>query len=484
MSEQKRRVFIIGTGPLLEKGVRKIGGQCLRTWHFTKPILDTGCEVFLATIPIPNKDSKDEVKDVFRKKEYSGFPYTEFLANNPYVVIPALQKICADFSPDAIVGVNPYPSYLACSLKTFLPIWTDLNGWAMVEGQTKAHLDKNDSILHYFWNMERQICLRADKFSTVSEPQRLALIGELAALGRLNSFTFDYRFAVSIPNAVNELHANHELIPSKKILRGVKVPESAFILLWSGGFNTWTDVDALVRIVGSFLKKDKSRFFVATGGMVEGHDETTYLRFKEAVEKSEWRERCLLEGWIETETMLNYYAESDLGINLDSDNYETQFGARNRITNMLASGLPVITTRGSEITVMMEKAAVGWAIPIGDTEGFIHKLDELAINSFIIKNIRQKARDWATVAFSYHKTTEAVLDWMKAPQIAPDNAERFQKLKRGKSRVDAAITPLEREAVALMENDILSLINDSRDLNIIRSRPFYKFLRRLKGLIR
>ena len=33
--------------------------------------------------------------------------------------------------------------------------------------------------------------------------------------------------------------------PSDPIVRGRHVPEGAFIVLWSGGYNVWSDVDTL-----------------------------------------------------------------------------------------------------------------------------------------------------------------------------------------------------------------------------------------------
>lgn len=471
-------------GPLLDVGVKKIGGQCLRTWHFAKPIIDIGYNVKLVTIPIPDKDRSSAEKKLFLEKKYSNFPYIEFQQNNPFVVLPELQRIHDEFFPDVLLGVNTFPSYMVCSLKSMKPIWVDLNGWCMVEGQTKAYLDKNDSILQYFWKLERRICLRADKFSTVSEPQAIALIGELAATGRLNSYTFNYNFATSIPNAVNELHFNFSPVNNKKMLRGIKVPDNAFILLWSGGFNTWTDIDALSAIIESFLKYNKNRYFVSTGGMVDGHDEKTYLRFLNKIEQMENRDRCIIEGWIETEKMLHYYAESDLGINIDSENYETQFGARNRLTNMLASGLPVITTKGPEISSMIDRAGVGWAVPIGNTTTFILKLNALAEHPEQLKIISKKAKAWAAEEFSYQKTTQRLAKWLKNPSLSPDNAVRFKKVQDISEMFNCPINPIDKENFINENFNVDELIAAQRDLNILRSKPLFKLLHSIKKIFK
>ncbi len=482
MSEKKYRILAVGTGPLLDKGVKKIGGQCLRTWHFTKPLIDKGHTVKLLTIPIPDKDIDFGNQQLFTEKTYSGFSYITFGKNHFPEILPEIQKIHNDFKPDVLLGINTYPSYLLCSLKSIKPIWSDLNGWCMVEGQTKAFLDKNDGVLDFFWKLERRICLRSDKISTVSEPQRLALIGELASLGRLNKDTFNYSFGASISNAVNELHAN--FIPSENNakLRGIKTPKDAFILLWSGGFNTWTDVDSLYKITDTFLRGNENRYFVATGGIVDGHDERTYIRFKELVKNSSVKDRIILEDWIETEKMLCYYSESDMGINLDSENYETQFGARNRITNMLASGLPVITTLGTEISIQLVNAGVGYGIKIGNTESFILKLNEAANNKSNLLIMKKMAREWAIKEFSYEKTTQPLIQWLQNPQPAPDNLNKITACKNPEEFYYKYCNNLEKEALFLENNNIDEILIAQRDLNIIRSKSIYKLLKKLKKI--
>ena len=63
-------------------------------------------------------------------------------------------------------------------------------------------------------------------------------------------------------------------------------------------------------------------------------DELTFERFRASCDESPFRERFRFVGWVPTADVPNYYFESDLGLNVDSENYETTFGA----------GLPVLHT--------------------------------------------------------------------------------------------------------------------------------------------
>ena len=71
--------------------------------------------------------------------------------------------------------------------------------------------------------------------------QTVETIGELATRGRLGKASFGYPFVHPIANAVSEVEYRH----SKKVFRGSAVDEKAFVVLWAGGYNTWTDVDLL-----------------------------------------------------------------------------------------------------------------------------------------------------------------------------------------------------------------------------------------------
>ena len=169
-----------------------------------------------------------------------------------------MQRALDEFKADAILGINPFPSYLSCKLESKLPVWVDLNGYAMVEGQTRAYVYDDDSCLHHFLKHEKTFLRRADYFSTVSNPQKYAVLGELAMVGRLNKFTFDEDLVTTVPNAVNPHYA--------EITERKSVEDDLFRVLWSGGFNTWTDVDLLFNGLIKAMETHPNLRFIADGG--------------------------------------------------------------------------------------------------------------------------------------------------------------------------------------------------------------------------
>ncbi|MBI5155459.1 hypothetical protein HZA57_09495, partial [Candidatus Poribacteria bacterium] len=89
--------------------------------------------------------------------------------------------------------------------------------------------------------------LRADAFGVCSAPQEHALTGELGAAGRLNAATCGHRLVHLLRPAL-PFRAEFASPPAP-FLRGPRVPPDARIILFTGGYNTWLDEEALFRAV-------------------------------------------------------------------------------------------------------------------------------------------------------------------------------------------------------------------------------------------
>ncbi|MEM9556432.1 MAG: glycosyltransferase [Acidobacteriota bacterium] len=407
------RVFILGASPLpTEPGERQYAAN-LRTWHFTKPLLDAGHEVCLVGCRVPAAypdDAPPRLESRDRSLRYWSLEPALFHDRS------AIQELFDEFEADAVLGVNTYPSSRAVHIDTEMPIWCDLNGWIMAEAQTKSHVYADDDYISHFWKLEKAILERADMISTVSRAQAHATIGELAALGRLGKDTFGYRFTHPIPNAVVGVDYAHH----RTVIRGKVVPDDAFVVLWVGGYNTWTDVELLDHALVEAMDRVPNLHYVSTGGALEGHDDITFRRFRERADSGPYADRVHFVGWVPTEDVPCYYFESDLGINVDSANYETVFGARNRLNEFLKVGLPVLTTLGTEISYDIEEHDLGLTCPIGDAERFAAHLIAAAEDRERLRRMAARAQDFALNEYSYEATTRPMVEWMKAPRRAPD----------------------------------------------------------------
>ncbi len=414
-----RKLYVVGTGPLLDPGAKVFSGQCLRTWHFAAPLLAAGHEVHLATVPIPGATIDDG--RVASEWAYRDHAYTRFHTNDPARVRPVLAKDIETIRPDALIGINTYPAYLLSSIDCHEPLWADLNGWTMAEGQIRSAAMGNDRDFGHFWRQEVSVLLRADRISAVSGRQADATWGELAMVGRLNHLNAAEPMTAVIPNAVypdfERLQRDTSRRPS--ILSG-RVPEDAVICLWSGGFNSWTDVDALAWALGEAMKRVPNLCFVATGGPIVGHDEMTYRAFLDAAAVCIPPDRIHLLGWVDYETMLALHACSHFGLSLDGPNIETRFGARNRLTNMLGAGLPIVTSRGPEIAEWIVANGAGEVVPLGDRHALAEALARGALDRGPWEDRAIRARAAACRDFAPAHTIAPLLDWLKVPAPSAD----------------------------------------------------------------
>ncbi len=413
------RIFVLGAAPLPFEPQRRQYAANLRTWHFTRPLLDDGHRVRLVAGRLPETYPED-TEPMLRSSDgaleyYSLAP--ELFHDTGYV-----QELADAFAPDGILGVNTHPASRAVRIATEAPMWCDLNGWIMAEAQTKCHIYDDDQYLSHFWKMEEAILDRADVISTVSLAQAHATIGELATRGRLGKANFGYTFVQAIPNAVSEVEYRH----AKTVFRGTLVDDGAFVVLWAGGYNTWTDVDLLYEALTRAMEEVPELTFVSTGGTIAGHDEITFTRFVERARESRFRDRFHFAGWVPTEDVPSYYFESDLGINVDSDNYETVFGARNRLNDMMKVGLAVLTTTGTEIAATLVDNEIALACPAGDSNAFAERLIWAARHREELAEMAGRGRDYVLEAFSYARTTRPVRAWAADPYRAPDRGQRVE----------------------------------------------------------
>ncbi|PJF34885.1 MAG: hypothetical protein CUN49_13385 [Candidatus Thermofonsia Clade 1 bacterium] len=337
----------------------------------------------------------------------------------------ALRPLISAFKPECAIGVTTPTATVAAANIGDLPLWCDLYGSIMAEAQLKALLYADDRYLGYFWNFERQAIERADKFSAVSERQQWSVVGELGIWGRLNQWTSGYQFVTTIPIASED----KPFTATGRFMRGVQIPEDAFLILYSGGYNTWTDVDTLFNALECVLRTHPKAHFVSTGGVIYGHDDFTYRRFERLIAESAYRERYHLCGWIEAQSLINLYLESDVAVNTDRFAYETMLGSRTRILDWLRAGLPCVSSDLTELAQSVAAYGAGFTYPPGDAERLAECLLACAEPERNAQ-MRQNARRLLTERYTYQATSAELLAWAAAPCRAPDVGRPTVKLVR------------------------------------------------------
>ncbi len=411
------RLLVLGVGPLPFEQRKRAYGSSLRTWHFIRPLLKAGHTVHLIAMQLPDPHHEENLPQIMEIP--TGIPdFTYYSVNELYVFmdLPYLQMHCDAFQPEAVIGINTHASGQACRLNTNAPIWADLNGWVMAEAQAKAHRYQDDHFLEHFWKQEEPVLKRADRISVVSTPQKFACIGELAAVGRLTRESFGYDFLTVIPNSVN----HEEPVIGPPVLSRQGVSNSDFVVLWSGGYNTWTDIPTLFEGLTLAMEKNPRIRFVSTGGAISGHDDKTYPDFLNRIQSSPYKDRFTMLGWVDGSDIPPIYTESHLGLNVDGDNYETLFGARNRLNAMMSLSLPVLSTPGTEVMEELTRNQLALTFQRGSAKDLADKILWAADHPSEIKQMGFKGKEYIKEHWADTVTTRELQKWAESPSHAPD----------------------------------------------------------------
>jgi glycosyltransferase involved in cell wall biosynthesis len=461
---------------MMDGGACRVTAHAHRTWHVASVLRRAGHEIALYTVS-QNLAPHDPRVGLVEPRVKDGLPY-ENLDMRMGDVLGCLAERYERFHPDAVIGVSTEPASWACRMRPTVPLWADLHGWVMAEAQVKAVHDGSDDILSHFWRRERPVLRRADKISAVSTPQRFALLGELATVGRLNRCNAQYDLVVTIPSSVDPAtigpprddgHVAH-------LVGG----GGAFVVLWSGGFNTWTDPVTLFEGLEWAMASDPAVHFVATGGTLPGHADAVFEAFRERVSQSAHRSRYHLTGWVPAEEFPSYLGGSHLAICVDFPCVETLMGTRTRLLEAMAAGLPVLMTRGTELSVELERAGVAWVVAPREPRVLGEKILEAARTRDRTAAIGKRACRFVAEEYSVARTLEPLVQWAQRPFFAPDNA-----IKRTQSPtiVEAFVNRLEADASALDDvSDIQAMARAQQDLERLRSRWPLRLWRRLKKM--
>jgi GT2 family glycosyltransferase/glycosyltransferase involved in cell wall biosynthesis len=448
------RLLVFGLCPLPFENTPKNFGPGIRAWQFIKPAIDSGVEVCLIANRIPYVYPKDMPCEIV--SESHGFKFYN-MSDDVFRQSSRIQSIHDDFQPDAILAATLFACVPLSGLNTSCPVWIDLFGHVMAEAQAKAYRYQDNTFLEHFFNHELTALQYGDIFSAVSNAQSFATIGELGLVKRLVAETTGYNFCHTVPCAVEPGLYTHD----KTVVRGIEVPESSFIVLWSGGFNTWTDTDTLVTGLEAAMAQNTNIRFVSTGGQIDGHDEITYPAFCDRIRQSPFADRFILKGWIQKNNVHNYYFESNVGINIDTFMYEGLFGSKNRILDWMRAGLPAIVGELCELSYDLSAKGLAYSYPLQNPQALADTILDLSRNPESVRATGLKAQKYGFEHLSFHKTTETFQCWLKKPQKAPDKtspssfnrsdsssiqpgSQHVQKLERELKRKNGHIKELEK----------------------------------------
>ena len=316
-------------------------------------------------------------------------------------------------------SAQPYSTGARFAHANSIPVWIDVFGDPLAEIQTQFEInspdqdDADQAKQIHVWKLLNDALLYGDRFSTLSERQRFALLGQLGCAGRLNQFTADdSKLVESIPYGLWE----DDL--------GAEAPQpttaNAFTVLWAGSFNTWMDVPTLTKGLIDALKNDTDIRLVVVGGKIPGYNEISYNQFLEAIRQSGVEGAVTLLNWQPLSKMADLYRIADVGLSIDRQSYEAELGSRTRLVNLVAAGVPVISTVITELSHELADAGYLFPFEIGDAASLTNCIIQAKDNRAGLQAKRQGAKSFILQNYNGATQTAGLQQWLSHPKLAAD----------------------------------------------------------------
>lgn len=279
--------------------------------------------------------------------------------------------------------------------------------------------------------------LRGDFFLCASERQRMLWLGHLAALGRVNPYTYRDdpdlgRLIQTVPFGLSARPPVHERPALKGVHPAIGLEDK--VLIWGGGIRNWFDPLTLIRAVAQLAgrRPNLRLFFMGTRNPNPEMPEEQIVAASRSLARElgvEGTHVIFNEDWVAFEDRQNYLLEADIGVSTHAQHIETTFSFRTRILDYLWAGLPMVVTRGDTFADLVEDEQLGATVPEGDVAALADAIDRLLYDEALHAAVAARVRD---VAAGYHWSTTLapLVAFVAAPRRAPDRPTRSAAIGR------------------------------------------------------
>ncbi len=264
------------------------------------------------------------------------------------------------------------------------------------------------SLLLFFWGLrQRMILTLGDGFLVANEKQKDFLIGQLTIRRKDKKLDAVSVLPFGLP---------HETpVAKERVLRGVKIRNEDFLLVWGGGIWDWFDPLTLLRAL-SKIKSYRDDIKAYFPGLKPPNPNSGKMAIIDEF-MAEARRLDLLDstvfinsGWTSYEDRANYLLEADAGVSLHRDSLETRFAFRTRILDYLWAGLPVIASKGDCWADIIENRGLGITVFPGDVDDAAQAILRMADD----RSLRMRCRDQVQAVAVEYRWDNLVINLSKS----------------------------------------------------------------------
>jgi GT2 family glycosyltransferase len=420
----KRRLLIISSEVLS----REMAGPAIRVWNFAR-VLSEHMEVTLAA---PNKTGLAEQDFSIRSFADDG-QLRELIKDNDII-------LCGGMIFAKYQSIKDSGKYL------IIDIYDPYNLATLAEYEDEP-ITKQLEVFRSIYNIFNEQFYYGDFFICASERQRDFWLGMLAALNRVNPYSYKQdpslrKMIDTVPFGLPENKPLH----TRDVLRGKVqgIDKEDIIIIWGGGIYNWFDPATLIKAMDLVRqkRKDIKLFFMGVK-----HPNPEVRGFDAADKAVALAKKLGLSGenvffnfgWVDYEERQNYLLESDIGIITHPMHIETRFSFRTRILDYLWTGLPIISTKGDSLSDMIDKQGLGLTViedsPAELADAILRLAGDKEYYQKCVRNINAVSRE-----YSWDKVCRPIIAFCKDPVSSAlkerkdsDAAARIENDPKGRS---------------------------------------------------
>jgi GT2 family glycosyltransferase len=266
---------------------------------------------------------------------------------------------------------------------------------------------------------------RADYFICASERQRSLWLGQLAAEGRVNPYTYDAssdlrRLIDVVPFGISSKSPEKKNDPIRKLFPQIKSDD--VVALWAGGVYDWLDPQVIVKAVNKLNNPKLKLVFMglkhpnsdipAMSAVQELRDLSNELSMTN-------NSVFFVEDWINYEERAQFLLSADFGVSAHKEHIETQFSFRTRLLDHFWTGLPTISTTGDALAEVIETNKAGLTVQISDVDGWASALSTIISDESLRKTFKTNSLQLSQ-NYTWNKVLEPLYRFIKTATPAAD----------------------------------------------------------------
>lgn len=203
-----------------------------------------------------------------------------------------------------------------------------------------------------------------------------------------------------------------------------QIGPDAEIVLWNGGIWPWLDPSTAMRAMALLERRRPQARLVFMGAPSVPEMRVATDEARRLAAELDLLERTVYfnDQWVPYRDRANWLLDADCAVSSHYEHIETRFAFRTRLLDCFWAGLPIVCTRGDELSDMVERQGLGATVDQGDPEQLAEALDRVLARgrTAYARGLRGAAERhaWPVVA-------APLVGFIEAPFLPPRLGERL-----------------------------------------------------------